>query len=216
MTERLTGLSSTTRMASYLDAAQACLLVRVGRRRRGAGGHFTWRQLHVETEDTAHARRARGRGLSAHTLHKSTRDGESSPTRRTAGGGHVDLHKGLEQPWQRLRIDADAGVFDFNTTVSALPKARTSMRPPWVNLTALPTRLSKTWRSLRITHPLSHGGVDVSVERDLLSLRSVCHEREDVGDDLLWMRRDPLKFHHVGFGAAEVEEVIEQAHHGLR
>ena len=64
----------------------------------------------------------------------------------------VGLREGREQPAQRRRRDAGAGILDLDRQTPTRPRApqpgrpAASHGPPSVNLSALPIRLSSTWR----------------------------------------------------------------------
>ena len=90
--------------------------------------------------------------------------------------------------------------------------ARTSTRPPCgVNLTALPMRLSSTWRS-RVSSPVMTCGAarDVDTERDAARFGARGKEPHRILDqhrqvDLRLAQREPA-----GFGAGEIEDIVDQ------
>ena len=100
----------------------------------------------------------------AHQLDQLGRDGQTEPrAAEPAGGRAVGLLERLEDRVQLLGGDADPRVGDRETEDDAVarrvPRGRrdTTISPCSVNLIALPTRLTRTWRS-RPASPTSASG----------------------------------------------------------
>ena len=80
-------------------------------------------------------------------LHQIARNGESQARpAATPFGAPVHLNKGIEDPFQVFRGNADSGIADGNFYTGIPPgikRADSAMLPAWVNFSALLTRF---WR----------------------------------------------------------------------
>ena len=113
-------------------------------------------------------------------------DGETQPG---AAGGRagLGLREGREDLGQRLRLDAGAGVADLEA--QARPSARviaSRTSPAAVNLIALPSRLSSTWRRCRPSRTTERGtsGLDRRRQPQPFPLGGFGDDVLEIGDQL--------------------------------
>ena len=154
-TRWLTGLSSASRMRSERPAASRARAAGGRRRRRAAGRAATRRMRHGEVEGAAAAGLALDPDRAAHQLDQ-LRGRWPGPgrCRRTGAWSSCRPARTARRSRAACRRDADAGVAHREAQLDRVARrlgARratcTATPPASVNLMALPTRLTSTWRS---------------------------------------------------------------------
>ena len=102
------------------------------------------RQLEIET--AALPRRALHLQLATHAPHQAVADGQAKAS-ATELGARARLPKRLKDRAQIFGFDPDAGIDDVEAQTAGCTWADASCTWPCeVNLTAFPSRLSRTWR----------------------------------------------------------------------
>ncbi len=123
----------------------------------------------------------------------------------------------------RLTRDADARVgdleaHDLGLVATPSRRTRTTTPPAWVNLIALPTRLSSTWRS-RPGSPVTTRG-HVRLDRRSRQLEALAPGRagpagRDVLDDRAQVEVDRLQLELARLDLREVQDVVDDAEQRL-
>ena len=171
-----------------------------------------------EPERRAFARFALGADLAAHQLDEPAHDrkAEARAAEATRRRG-VRLHERLEQLVERILRDADAACRALRSAPRARPfwrpteQTSSTTSPLWVNLIALPTRLSRHCR-MRCGSPsdaLRHFRAHVDDQLQALRRRLERHDRSDVVDVRAQVEFQRFDVELAGFDLGEIENVVE-------